>query len=243
MKRAKRSFELEENELDYSKELGIELEDDLDEEVIDLEDIVELPDDSEDDDLSLDVELLDVDSDLDLSDMDAKLKGSGSNDVLDDDLLKEFSFGESDEKAPEAPPKQDNDILGQGSVDDLLKDFSFSEDADSPFGAASERGSLEDDSKDSDFESLMDLDKGLFSEPEIEPPPKVAEKPRIVAPIPVAPPVAAEAFEAGAPGLDEFVIRIEARLEEKIREIIESRLPDIVRNILREEIEKLKREF
>jgi len=239
MKKPKRSFdleELEEKELDYSKELGIELDDD---EVIDLEDIVEIPEDAEGDDLSLDVELLDVDSDLDLSDLDAKLKGSGNDDLLDEDLLKEFSFDEADEKPEEPAPEQNLDILGQGSVDDLLKEFSFPDDTSFESDAATEVELLEGDSKDDEFESFMDMDKELFSEPGKAQSPPVAEEPKIVAPAVAV----AAAVEVDPAGLDDLVAQMENRLVETIREMVESRLPDIVRSVLREEIEKLKKEF
>ena len=52
--------------------------------------------------------------------------------------------------------------------------------------------------------------------------------------LPVEPPA-----EASVP-LDEFVAQIESRLVDTIREIVETRLPEIVRAVLKEEIERLK---
>lgn len=246
MKKPKRSFELEEKELDYSNDLGIELDEELDDdEIIDLEDIVELPEGAEAEDLSLDVELLDVDSDLDLSDLDGKLKGSGGDDILDEDFLKDFSFGESEEKPaeeppPAPPPKEDTGgILGQDSVDDLLKGFSFDEEPSSGTDSASSRTeAVQTDSKEDEFDSLGELDTELFAEPQKPVDPELTPvRPKAA---PVAAPLAAQPASVE---LDGFVSQIEAKLVETIREMVESRLPDIVRSVLREEIEKLKREF
>ena len=241
MKKPKRSFDLEESELDYSKELGIELDDD---EVIDLEDIVEMEEEVEDGDPGLDVELLDVDSDMDLSDLDEKLKGSGSDNFLDEDLLKEFSFGEeADEKPQEPAPKESIDILGQGSVDDLLKEFSFPDETGFESEPTTDAGLLDSDSKENDFESLLDMDDSeLFPEPKkaANTPPAV-EKPKTAAPVvALAPAVAVGELTTD---LDDLVARMENKLVETIREMVESRLPEIVRSVLREEIEKLKKEF
>jgi hypothetical protein len=252
MKKAKRSFELEENELDYSKDLGIELDDD--DEIIDLEEIVEMPEESDEDDLSLDVELLDVDSDLDLSDLDSKLKGSGTEDILDDEFLKEFSFGDADEKAEEPAPKQQQreevDILGQGSVDDLLKEFSFpDEETGLDLGAAPKSGSAGGGSSGGRLKSVVDNE--VFREPQKAVSPPVVEEPKSVEPAVAVAAAAAVGVGvgsvgmsgAGAAGLDDLITQLENRLLETIRQMVESRLPDIVRTVLREEIEKLKREL
>jgi hypothetical protein len=50
----------------------------------------------------------------------------------------------------------------------------------------------------------------------------------------VAPPAEASV------SLDEFVAQIESRLVETIREMVAARLPEIVRTVLKEEIERLK---
>jgi len=49
-----------------------------------------------------------------------------------------------------------------------------------------------------------------------------------------------EAPAASAVSLDDFVAQIESRLLDTVREMVESRLPEIVRMVLREEIERLK---
>jgi hypothetical protein len=61
----------------------------------------------------------------------------------------------------------------------------------------------------------------------------VIEEPEVSAPPVAAPP------EAGV-SLEDFVARIENQLVDTIREIVEAKLPEIVRTVLREEIEKLK---
>jgi len=51
---------------------------------------------------------------------------------------------------------------------------------------------------------------------------------------------AAESAAALSASLDDFIAQIENKLIEAARDIVESRLPEIVRTVLREEIEKLK---
>ena len=50
----------------------------------------------------------------------------------------------------------------------------------------------------------------------------------------------AEADAAGDDPVEDLIARIESRLEDVVRRIVDARLPEIVREALREEIERLK---
>jgi len=243
MKKPKRTFEWEEDDLDSSNKGGIDLEDMLDEEVIDLEEIVELPDGADDDEdqMNLDVELLDAEPDLDMGDLDSKLAG-GDDDHLGDDLLKEFSLGgdsRSDSKKGGNPG-----ILGKDMDEDLLKDFSFADsdsDTDEKLFGMEMNSSKEESAKgdDDDFEALMRMGDALFSEPARE---------ATVATVAAAGAVAGAVAGAGSAqiessSLDALVSQIENRLTEVVREVVEEKLPGIVQTMLREEIDRLKKEF
>ncbi len=64
--------------------------------------------------------------------------------------------------------------------------------------------------------------------------PEEAETAPEVLALPVEPPVEASV------SLEEFVAQIESRLVDTIREMVDARLPEIVRTVLKEEIERLK---
>lgn len=269
MKKAKESFEAEIEELDYSKDLGIELDDTEGDEIIDLEEIVELPEEGDgSDDFNMDVELLDVDTELDLGSLDTKLKGSDTDDLLEDDLLKEFTAAE-EAKAPAEPAKAPqkaggmDEILGQGSIDDLFNEFAMSEgpsfdlDDKAPSGildgsvgdllegepsdllGGGTSGLLGEDSEGKGLESLMDfVDDDLFSSG------KESRSALVEDPIPRREEGSGKpARVPDAVNLEDFVSQIENRLVATIREVVEARLPEIVRSVLREEIERLKREL
>jgi hypothetical protein len=92
-------------------------------------------------------------------------------------------------------------------------------------------------------------------EPEVSAPPEEPSVPEEAQPAIFVPPVTAPvveelepeasatavptSVETGVP-LDDFVVQIENRLVDAIREIVEARLPEIVRIVLREEIARLK---
>jgi hypothetical protein len=57
-------------------------------------------------------------------------------------------------------------------------------------------------------------------------------------PPPVSEPMAAPADQDGL--LEDFVAQIETKLLDTVREVVEARLPEIVRAVLREEIERMK---
>lgn len=245
MKKQKRSFELEEKELDFSKDFGgIELGDESDDDVIDLDDeIVDVSGGMDDDeDLNLDVELLDVDSDMGFGDLDTKSRDSSDgDDFLHGDLLKEFSLGgDSDERPAEPAAEKELDVLGQGAIDDLLKGFDFDDGPSFDSNAKSEVDLLDESPNLEDVTSLIDEEEeGIFAtsvKEDRKPPIEELKKTAPAMPVPLP---ATQAVGS----LDAVVAQIESRLVEMIREMVEARLPDVVRSVLREEIEMLKREF
>lgn len=243
MKKMKSGPLSKEKDLNSSK--GFETisdDEDLDGDIIDLEDIVELgfPEQGKRQRIDLEENILDADGDLDLSDLDEDLYGK-DNEVLEDDLLKELAFDEAFDST--------------GGVE---------EDTGPPAGAMKPRlavgpsldavgeaapGELDDDpdllfevEEKDDFEKL--LEKGL-SKPEV---PELKKDPRAPGPEPV--PVAAPAQESPVegkpsetPDVEGIVDSIESRLIEAMREMVEARLPGIVEAVLREEIEKLRKEL
>lgn len=273
MKKTKRPIQWEENEDDFSDQLTGESEKtvmgsfgqagtdfvDLDEdEIIDLEDVIELPDRAREvEELNLDVELLDAEPDLDdAGDLyAAKSFEREKGPVFGDDLLKGFALAEEESlqvdplagigggfeslpKAPEVPSREPGDdaLFGDESAGTrkhepiIGSESAFPEEgglltSDMPF-----TGDLEATKKAS-FESA------LPQEPErIERAPFVGEAGSD------DPAVKAEVLDQ-APSMDEFVSRIESRLLAAVREIVESKLPEIVKSVLQEEIDRLKKEL
>lgn len=252
MKKSKRSFELEEKEPESSKDSGLGFDlDDEEDEILDLEDIFELPDEDGEDDGGMDVEILDAD----LDDSDDKLSSDG-DDIFGKDLLKGFPLDdEHDEDAGGRP----TGASSPEPEEDILKDLSFLEDLESDSGAKKDDEDDEEDllkglsfdepkaakAKDAELSGNIideaDLE-ALLAEaaatPVEEPAAPAAEvKPMVAAAAPAA------ALESDVPSLDDFVARIESKLVDTVREIVEARLPDIVRTVLQEEIERLRGEM
>ena len=252
MKKSKRSFDLEEKEPASSKDAGIGFDlDDEEDEILDLEDIFELPDEESEDDDGLDVEILDADLDesdektpFDEEDAFGKdfMKGSASDGKREkpapargakpapkepeEDILKDLSFLEDLESESDSPKKGDEE-------EDLLKGLSFDE---------PKSGAAKDDDLSGGIIDAADLEALLSEIDDAKPAAPAAAEPAA----PVAPPkpaVSAPAVDLGASALDDFVAQIEAKLVDTVREMVESRLPEIVRTVLREEIEKLKDEM
>jgi hypothetical protein len=120
MKKGKRSAGWQEEEQGPAGKIEFDLADDDTEAIIDLEDILEVDDESfleDDDQLDLDVEILDADADLDADDLDVGLSDD-DEDLLEDDFLKELSAAR-DEPAPD----QDEGL-------DLLEGAESEEDVD-----------------------------------------------------------------------------------------------------------------
>jgi hypothetical protein len=125
MKKPRRPMGWEDNDEVSFDEGGSEMNDLLDDEIIDLDDIVELPEgELEDDDrMDVDVEVLDLDSDLDFGEerggADRRKKGISESDLEDESAFsaEEYSMSDLD---------QEGDSLDD-ETDELLKDFAFAD--------------------------------------------------------------------------------------------------------------------
>ncbi len=235
------------------RDLNIEFEN-PDDDIIDLEDIIEMPSGpiDEDEDLDLDVDMFDTD----LEPEPEKRKASPP-------LMKEQAHGRSSEE------------------DDLLKSFGDEPEEDEKlFEPVPRRGSEKNSMEETepqvfeDEESLLDefMDKPAMPETEMSAEEKVDLRARTAAAMKIpedvpsaeVEPEAAfpdESFESAASKAadpvsepippaadlsqvaDEIIVRIESGLQEHIRVVVESMLPDLVRFIINEEIEKLKKEL
>lgn len=215
MKKSKRPFELEESELDPSKDTGNGLELEGDDEIIDLDDM--LPNQSDqgseggryDEDLDF-AELLDPESGAKIDVMSMEDDPSEEDildeDVLTEDLFKEFTFGDK--------------------IDAKLQDTIAGEEL-------GERGR--------ELEAQLDFDEDIFAKFQDEPlNPSAEESGGEVLPLFLG--TESEQQDGAVPALEGFVSQIESRLLEAVRQIVEARLPDIVRTVLQEEIEKMRRE-
>jgi hypothetical protein len=230
---------------DPMRDLDIEL-DSQDDEIIDLEDIIEMPDRpiDEDEDLDLDVEILDVDSDF------------------EPQAQQPPKFSQRSIKE-QAPRSEEKDLIGEfgDESEDVESLFDELDSAEPPKKTASRaEPKVFDEDESSLIDELMnetgvpDSGKGearpadlreraaaAIKIPEearsveIEPEPAAAGslEPELM---PVPPPAD---FSKTA---EELIGRIESSLQEHIRVMVESRLPDLVRSIISEEIEKLKKE-
>jgi hypothetical protein len=248
MKRAKRSSNYDEQP-DPMRDLNVELgSSDEDDDIIDLEDIIEMPDSpiDEDEDLDLDIDNFDVDSMLQSEPK--KTAQSFKLDSEEDDLINSFD----DE------PEEDEELFGSGEPS-----------AGKP---AMKRKELE--VFDEDEESLLDefmenssmSEAGVLTQEEVDLKPGAgAAKPMSdqawstevgpkcpisdETPEPAPSKAAAPANASGPPSADpsqiaeELVGQIESHLQDYIRAMVESRLPELVRSIIHEEVEKLKKEL
>jgi len=132
---------------------------------------------------------------------------------LDEDLV-DFSFPEEDEARKET----DLDLL----------DLSFPEEQPKKEKLKAEKKPEKDDLDLSDFESLLELGKDVV-------PPAEAQT-KHIAGEEIEKPVSEDTR------LEALVSRIESRLLDSVREMVEAKLPEVVRTLLREEIERLKKE-
>ena len=261
MKKPKRSIPFDEQP--QTQDLDIELES-QDDEIIDLEDIIEMPARSidEDEDLDLDVEILDVDGDLDQdtrgkpatrggkAQVDESAKASREQE--EDELIK--SLGEEADEEEEnlfetaAPRKQtrvpalaketpifdeeDEDLLAE-LMDETPEEPPVPEPVAEPETV---------DQRERAATAMRVAEESRSPEPE----PTVSEE--VFDSPPAQPePVRTPAQEAAvdrivAKTTEELLGRIETSLLENIRMMVEMMLPDLVREIITEEIEKLKKE-
>jgi hypothetical protein len=119
------------------------------------------------------------------------------------------------------PESESDDILG----DDFLKEFTDS-DLKEPLQETLE--------EEKDFDSLLDFDEAMALEPE--------EDVDIEELLQKGKGAGGEVSRDVLPSVDGFVAQIEERLLTAVRDLVEARLPQIVRDVLKEEIERLKNE-
>ena len=238
------------------RDLDIELES-QDDEIIELEDIIEMPARpiDEDEDLDLDVEILDVDSYLESEpEKPAKkatqpfMKGQAQKPPLkqedlfdslgdeseEDDML--FEPVASREPAKKTAQRAETKVLDE-EKEPVLEDFM--DDLGMPESGAEKRTDLrrktaETPKVDEETAALAEIESELISDEILESAPSQPAAPQRT---PVPPP--ADISKTA----DELIGRLESRLQEHIRIMVESRLPDLVRSIINEELEKLKQDF
>jgi len=235
MRKSKRSFPWEEPATGSSRETDAE-PDDFEEEIIDLEEVVEPRSDAveEDDELAFDVEILDAETGLDFRDFERQSE-SEDEFLLEDDLLKEFSFFQDRKAAPEPP--QETEVMIEKADDSALAlllegDAGYTEEASGGGEGAAIAKEIADDSAP----GLLLAGSAGFAEKALSS--ADGSAPEETKPVDDALPVQSPAAESIS--LDDFIAQIESRLVDTVREMVESRLPEIVRTVLREEIERLK---
>lgn len=262
MKKSKRSFDLEDQESGRSGKGGIQLEKHEDEEIIDLEDIIELDGQGEEEDeLDLGVELIDLEADMDFKDIGAGI--GPDDDALEEELLKDLPVGTAVKGRKD---RRDVALPDEDETEDLLQGFSMGAGGSKPPVGGGKMGLADVSLPDDPLEGLVfavdekpQVDTSQKGAPsmkaaaleEPEPPAKVrtavpADTPATVDDLGAQlPGERASRSEKGlkgedVPSLDGVVDDIETRLTEMVREMVEARLPDIVRTVLQEEIQKLK---
>jgi hypothetical protein len=210
MKKPKRSEEWEESPLE-SKGFDTDLED-LDDEIIELDDeIIELPADGFEDEEELALDVEILDGERQLGAEEDEGKGESEEEfLLEDDLLKDLPFFQDETAEPE-PPKSPEGALARPEP---KPEPELEEPAPALF-------------LDSSEEIPEELSK--FAEASI---PEVTSPPAFLEPT--------EAPAEPDVSLEDFVAQIESRLLDSVRELVEARLPEIVRTVLREEIERWK---
>jgi len=230
------------------RDLDIELEG-ADDDVIDLEDIIEMPDSpiDEDEDLDLDVEIFDVDSDLEPGTEKAakpqvKEQPQGLSSEAED-LIKSFGDEPDEEEAlfeqpasrgPEKPPSGG----GEPQVFDEDEELLLDESMDKPAVHEGTAGLKAEDAAELTVteETLAD---------ELEPEALLSDESPATAPSPAVGSASARIPSSAdlSQAAEELVAQIESRLHDHIRVMVESKLPEIVRSIISEEVEKLRKEI
>ena len=134
----------------------------------------------------------------------------------------------------ESKIESEEDFLLEG---DLLKELPFFDNQKAEPATSQEQDIGEEASAESAPWLFGERDEGVPGESVIEGESFAAEETKAeVSALPGERP--AEVSDS----LDEFIAQIESRLVDAIREVVESRLPEMVRTILKEEIERLKNE-
>ena len=137
-----------------------------------------------------------------------------------------------DLKDVEVQAESDEEFLLEN---DLLKELPFFQDRTAETEPAHSQESVEEQPEEPAPDLFADSGEGTHEEPAGEAEASIPEETALPA---FSQPV--EAPAATDVSLDDFVAQIESRLLDTVREMVESRLPEIVRMVLREEIERLK---
>ncbi len=228
MKKSKRPTGLEDDGKEFVKEPEIDLDQDYDDEVIDLEEVIELKEGvlEDEEDFDLDVEIIDIDSDIQADDLTTEFEAdidTGKERGLLADLSAGGMKGESPAKTEARAESGETQF-----VDPLFSLFT-----EKPTEPDIRLNKPQGDY----FESMFQSDIQGSS---IERKESGGSAQASLAGGPVAPPV--EASPTVDERLEIFVSQIETKLVDAVREIVESKLPEIVQAVLKEEIERLKKE-
>lgn len=189
-----------------------------DDDIIDLDDIIEMPSGFIDEDEDLDVDLFKLDPDLELEP--ENLAQKTARPFMNEQAQRQSSSGQ--------------DLL-EAFGDEAEEDEKLFEPVPSrrPGKKAKERAEPQ---VFEDEESFLDefMDKTANGDESFKP---AASKAAAPVSVPIAP----------APDLsqvaEELIGRLESRLQQHIQAIVESSLPDLVRSIINEEVQKLKKEL
>ena len=252
MKKAKQR-NLYEDKSDPVRNLDMQLDED-DDDIIELEDIIEMPDRpiDEDEDLDLGDEIFDMEEGLPSSPARSSQKTVGF-DVKDkapkaeeEDLLGSFGIEEEEEEellfeptpstAKPAPAKTQSKLFDEDD-DEAILDQSFLDELLAEDSRSSEAPEKKVDLK-ARAEAAIKVAEEERPRQDVAPPASQAE-PAPPAPAPVAGPSLSEISRAA----EELISHIEPRLQEHVRTVVESMLPGLVRSIIDEELAKLKKEL
>jgi hypothetical protein len=263
---------------------------DEDDDIIDLEDIIEMPARpiNEEEDIDMDVEILDAEPELTLDSSEKPAKAApqppAKNDVLDfgtdeperdeELLLDDFNpdddedlFGRIEVTEHERPAAEGEQVFGDDEA--MLMDDLPSKDAKPEVQLSEENQHALRERAAAALKIEDETARGIEPEPapeaviepespeapEAEPPkpaPDIAAAATAAASAAVSSGQAAAQPAASSGGVDEFMIaelveelvgRIESRLMDTVRSVVEARLPEIARDVIREEIERVKKEI
>jgi hypothetical protein len=249
MKKQKRSSPYE-DKVDPMRDLNVDIGSPDDDDIIDLEDIIEMPDSpiNEDEDLDLDAKIFDLDPDLDPLPGKVVERLPHALGPEEEELMKLIGDESEEEEVlfePSASEEHGKPPTGKGEPLLFEEEESFPDEsadglAESEFDEVSAEKPDELEAKAAGAPEISEDDQLADIEPEAE----LADEPVTAAPM------ADEATIASAPSADdlsqtaeELIGRIESRLQEHIRVMVETMLPDLVRAIIHEEIENLKEEL
>ncbi len=216
MKRQKRSSPYE-GQSNPMRDLNI-TSDGPDDDIIDLEDIIEMPSGFIDEDEDLEVDVFKLEPDLELESED--LAQEGPRPFMDEQAQSQSSGGQ--------------DLL-EAFGDEAEEDEKLFEPVPSRRTAKKSKGRAEPELFE-EKESFLDefMDKTANADEPLKP---AASKAAAPISAPVAPAVNLSQVA------EELIGQIESSLQRHLQAMVESRLPDLVRSIINEEVQKLKKEL